>query len=141
MGVHLNTYLYDWLPVRTLGEEQAAIRRWSSHTSPTSGFLLKPVEQNGADTADHLRGVPLDFASMLGRLSEQENGDVFLTCLMSVRERDFIPFRSCQRVSGFMASAMHLVRLGRLYTRPFTQWVVSLRIPPTEVSTSTDEGA
>ena len=39
MGIHLNTYLYDWLPVRTLGKERAAIRRWSSHTSPTSGFF------------------------------------------------------------------------------------------------------
>ena len=53
-------------------------------------------------------------------------------CLMSVREGDLIPYRACQHVSGFMASAMHLLRLGRLYARPFTRWMVSLRIPPSE---------
>ena len=133
MGIRLFTYLDDWLI--TADTQQEARRHTEMVVSHLTdlGFRLNLEKSELVPTQQTtFLGVQLDSTMMLGRLSD-ERTEAFLTCLKSVKVGDTIPYRTCQRISGFMASAMHLVRLGRLYARAFTRWMVSLRIPPTEV--------
>ena len=132
MGIRLLTYLDDWLIV---ADTQQEARRHTemvvSHLTDL-GFRLNLEKSELVPTQrTTFLGVQLDSTTMLGRLSD-ERTEAFLTCLKSIRIGDMVPYRTCQRISGFMASAMDLLRLGRLYARPFTRGMVSLRIPPTE---------
>ena len=75
-------------------------------------------------------GVQLDSTRLRARLSD-ERIETSLSCLSTVQDRSLIPQRTCMRVAGFIASTIHLVRLGRFLVRlgrPFLKWMHSLRI-------------
>ena len=78
-------------------------------------------------------GVVLDSTTPMARLS-QERIDNILTCVMTFHVRVWVPYKACMRVAGFMASAIHLACLGRLYMRPFQRWMLSLRILSSQCS-------
>ena len=121
MGIRLDTYLDDWL-ISAVSRQEA-----SRHTEMVVshltglGFYVNLEKSELVPTQQiTFLGVQLDSTTMLGRLSG-ERIERFLSCLSSVQDGDLIPYRTCQRISGFMASAMHLICLGKFYARPFTR--------------------
>ena len=78
-------------------------------------------------------GISLDTVSLRARLS-QERTDSFLDCLARFQLEHKVQYKTCMRAAGLMASAISLVRLGRLHMRPFQQWMGSLRVPATQGS-------
>lgn len=60
----------------------------------------------------------LDSITLMARLT-QERIDRFLSCMMTFHVGTYVSYGTCMRVAGFMASAIHLIRLGRFYMRPF----------------------
>ena len=73
-------------------------------------------------------GMNIDTVSFRARLSEERVAS-FLSCLARFRVGQRVQFKLCQRVLGLMASAIALIRLGRLRMRPFQRWVASLGLP------------
>ena len=73
-------------------------------------------------------GITLDAVSLSARLS-QERVESFMKCVALFRLDHEVRFETCLRLTGLMASAIALVRLSRLYMRPFQRWVQSLGIP------------
>ena len=76
-------------------------------------------------------GIDLDSVSLRARLS-QERVDSFLKCLSTFKLGHTVQYKTCMRASGLIASALALVRLGRLHFRPFQRWMRSLQIPATQ---------
>ena len=133
-GIRLDAYLDDWLISADTREE--AIRHTEvvvSHLT-SLGFMvnwekstLVPSQQTT------FLGIMLDSTTLGARLS-QDRIDTFLACARTLRLGAWVPYKTCMRLTGFMASTIHLVRLGRFYMRPFQRWVLSLRIPPSQGS-------
>ena len=129
-GIRLDTYLDDWL-ISAESREEAARHTDTvvSHLS-SLGFRLNPEKSTlvPSQQASFL-GMRLDSTTLSARLSV-ERIDNFIACARTLRLGDTVPYRTCRRLSGFMASVIHLVRLGRFHMRPFQRWMNSLRVPP-----------
>ena len=78
-------------------------------------------------------GLTLDSVTLTARLCP-DRVESFLACTRLFKEGAVLPFRTCMRMQGLMASAIHLTRLGRLYMKPFQRWVRALGIPCTRPS-------
>ena len=70
-------------------------------------------------------GLSLDSVSFTARLSA-ERIKTFRACLTLFHLRRSVQFSLCLRLLGLMASAILVVRLGRLHMREFQYWVASL---------------
>ena len=76
-------------------------------------------------------GVALDSTLMTARLSEDRVA-LFRSAMDSFHLGETVKYRDCMSLAGSMASALSLVRLGRLHMRPFQKWVLSLGIPSSQ---------
>ena len=76
-------------------------------------------------------GIMLDSTTLRARLS-QERIDNFLTCARSLHPGNLVSYKTCMRLAGFMASSIHLIRLGRFYMRPFLRWMLALKVPSSQ---------
>ena len=132
LGIRLSTYIDDWL---IHGESRQEVSRHTavvvSHLE-SLGFninrqksVLVPSQQTT------FIGISLDSVTLMARLS-QDRINSFLACVQSFRAGRQVQYKLCMQATGLMASAIHLIRLGRLHMRPFQRWVRSLRIPPTQ---------
>ena len=74
-------------------------------------------------------GLSLNSITFRAHLS-RERIDKFNLCLAHFQRDKVIPFRVCLRLLGLMASALVVVRLGRLYMRDLQRWVASLKLDP-----------
>ena len=134
LGIQLFTYLDDWLiSADTREEARRHTEMVVSHLS-SLGFMLN-LEKSSLVPSQQTTflGIMLDSTTLGARLS-QDRIDTFLACARTLRLGDRVPYKTCMRVVGFMASAIHLIRLGRFFMRPFQKWVLSLRIPPSQGS-------
>ena len=131
-GIRLSTYLDDWL-ISADSEEEANTHTATVVSHLTSlGFILNYEKSSMVPSQQTtFLGVELDSTKPWARLS-QERIQRFLSCLTAFQEGARVPYKLCEKVSGFMASAIHLVRLGRYYMRPFQKWRISLRIPSSQ---------
>ena len=128
-GIRLDTYLDDWLI--SADSRREAVRHTETVVSHLTslGFNLnfeKSVLIPSQQTT--FLGVVLDSNTLVARLS-QERINSLLSCVTAFRVGQCVPYKTCMKLSGLMASAIHLARLGRFYMRPFQRWMLSLRIP------------
>ena len=78
-------------------------------------------------------GVMWDSTTLVARLPPVRT-QKFLSGVSAFQPGTLVPYRTCMQVAGFMALAIHLVRLGRYHMRPFQKWMFSLRIPSSQSS-------
>ena len=78
-------------------------------------------------------GVMWDSPTLVARLPPVRT-QKFLSGVSAFQPGTLVPYRTCMQVAGFMALAIHLVRLGRYHMRPFQKWMFSLRIPSSQSS-------
>ena len=130
-GIRLATYIDDWLiSADTSQKVERDTTVVISHLT-SLGFTInfrKSVLVPSQQTT--FIGVSLDSTTLTARLS-QDRIDSFLACVRSFHTGQRVTYRQCMQATGLMASAIHLIRLGRFHMRPFQRWVRSLRIPPT----------
>ena len=131
-GIRLDTYLDDWLI--SADSREVAIQHTQMVVSHLTslGFQLN-LEKSSLVPSQRATflGVMLDSTTLRARLS-QERIDTFLTCARSLRLGNLVPYRTCMRIAGFMASTIHLIRLGGFHMRPFLHWMLALRIPSSQ---------
>ena len=128
-GLRVASYIDDWL--LSADSAQEAVRHTNQvvlHMT-SLGFTINHKKSVMVPTRSiDFIGIALDSVSYTARLS-QERIDAFLRCVALFRTGLRVPFRTCLRMAGLMASAISLVRLGRLHMRPFQRWVASLGVP------------
>ena len=129
-GIKLATYIDDWLISAASCSEAARHTKLVLAHLAALGFnvnfaksMLTPSQQIS------FIGMSLDTANMSARLSP-ERVDRFLTCLNLFQLDQVVRYKDCMVLAGLMASAVHLLRLGRFHMRPFQRWSLGLRIPP-----------
>ena len=128
-GIRLDTYLDDWLI--SADSRQEAVRHTETVVSHLTslGFNLnfeKSVLVPSQQTT--FIGIMLDSNTLVARLS-QERINSLLACVTAFRVGQYVSYKTCMKMEGLMASAIHLARLGRFCMRPFQRWRLSLRIP------------
>ena len=130
-GIRLSTYIDVWLIAAGSEGEVArhtavAVSHLASlgYTINAQKSVLVPSQR-----ATFL-GVSLDSNTLRARLSK-ERIDSVLACVRSFRLGRQVTYKQCMQAVGLMASAIHLIRLGRFYMRPAQRWLRALRIPPT----------
>ena len=131
-GVRIASYIDDWLICAcTEVEAQQHTNMVVSHVT-SLGFSVNYAKSVliPARSIDFI-GMTLDSTTFTARLS-QDRVNSTLTCAASFRVGRKVTFRTCQRMAGLMASATTVLRLGRLYMRPFQKWMRSLGIPNTQ---------
>ena len=133
-GIRLSTYLDDWLISAASSDEVTRHTNVVVSHLTTLGFninydksMLIPSQQTT------FLGISLDSVQMRARLS-QERIDSVLACVTSFQVNQRVTYRRCLQATGLMASAIHLIRLGRFHMRPFQRWVRDLKIPPSRGS-------
>ena len=128
-GFRIANYIDDWLVMadsETIAQDQT--NAVISHITAL-GFTVNYDKSVLVPTQSIIYlGMALDTVSFRARLSE-ERVTSFLSCLARFRVGNRVQFKLCQRVLGLMASAIALIRLGRLRMRPFQRWVAALGIP------------
>ena len=128
-GVRLATYIDDWLLcANSKAEAEQHTRRVVTHLTDL-GFRINYNKSTliPAQTAEFI-GIALNTVSYTARLSP-DRIQSFLSCLARFRLDQMVQISTCRRLAGLMASAISLIRLGRLRMRPFQQWMASLRVP------------
>ncbi|XP_030584735.1 uncharacterized protein LOC115779969 [Archocentrus centrarchus] len=129
-GIRLATYLDDWL-LLARSEQEAATQTCVVVKHLTDlGFIIN-TEKSVLSPAQHIifLGLSLDSISFTASLSA-ERVKAFRACLALFRLHKLVRFRLCLLLLGLMASAILVVRLGRLHMRDFQRWVASLRLSP-----------
>ncbi|XP_059205256.1 uncharacterized protein LOC131984458 [Centropristis striata] len=129
-GIRLATYLDDWLLLAQSEQEARAHTRVLMQHLVDLGFVIN-AEKSVLSPAQEIifLGLSLDSVSFTARLSA-ERVRVFRTCLALFRPGKSVRFRLCLRLLGLMASAILVVRLGRLHMREFQLWVASCGLDP-----------
>ncbi|XP_059182347.1 uncharacterized protein LOC131961092 [Centropristis striata] len=129
-GIRLATYLDDWLLLAQSEQEARAHTRILMQHLVDLGFVIN-AEKSVLSPAQEIifLGLSLDSVSFTARLSA-ERVRVFRTCLALFRPGKSVRFRLCLRLLGLMASAILVVRLGRLHMREFQLWVASCGLDP-----------
>ena len=133
-GIRLNTYLDDWL-ISADSQQEASRHTETVISHLTSlGFILNYEKSSLVPSQQTtFLGVVLDSTTLWARLTP-ERIQRFLACVAAFQAGAHVPYKFCEKVSGFMASAIHLIRLGRYYMRPFQKWMRALRIPSSQGS-------
>ena len=128
-GVRIATYIDDWLLSAESASEAIIHTRLVVDMLSSLGFTINYTKSVMVPTQSiNYIGIALDSLSFTARLS-QERVDSFLQCVTLFKIGRKVPFSTCLRMAGLIASAISLVRLGRLNMRPFQIWMRSLRIP------------
>ncbi|XP_029937836.1 uncharacterized protein LOC115380768 [Myripristis murdjan] len=129
-GIRLATYLDDWLLLaHTEQEVRAHTHLVIRHLTDLSFVINAEKSMLSPKQSIIFLGLSLDSVSFTARLSA-ERVQTFKACLAFFRLRKSVRFRLCLRLLGLMASAILVVRLGRLHMREFQRWVASLRLDP-----------
>ena len=125
-GIWIAMYIDDWLicadsEVTSRLHTQAVVDRLTS-----LGFTINYPKSHLTPTqsVDYI-GLTLNASSFVAKLS-QERAESLRACVAMFRPGCKLPFRTCQRMAGLMASAISVIRLGRLFMRPFQKWMRSL---------------
>ncbi|XP_038128389.1 uncharacterized protein LOC119774782 [Cyprinodon tularosa] len=129
-GIRLAVYLDDWL-LLAQSEQEARVH---THIVTTHlmdlGFVINMEKSHLSPTQEIcFLGLSLRSVPFTARLSE-ERVTTFRACLAQFRLHRSVQFRLCLRLLGVMASAILVIRLGRLHMRNFQRWVASLRMDP-----------
>lgn len=129
-GIRLATYLDDWLLLARSKEEAIVQTHTLIKHLVDLGFMINPEKSVLSPVQKIIfLGLSLDSVSLTARLSAVRV-KAFRACLSRFNLHGSVTFRLCLRLLGLMASAILVVRLGRLYMRDFQRWVSSLRLDP-----------
>ena len=128
-GVRIACYIDDWVTMSDSARQAELHTGWVVSHLISLGFNINYEKSVLVPTTSiDFIGMTLDSVSFTARLSEERVNSVMMCAsLFQVGHR--IPFKTCRRMAGLMASALTVIRLGRLYMRPFQRWMRSLRIP------------
>ena len=133
-GLRVASYIDDWLLSADSAQEALVnTMRLVSHMTSLGFTVNREKSVMVPSQSMEFIGIALDSVSYTARLSPARV-DAFLQCIALFKRGCKLPFRTCLRMSGLMASAISLVRLGRLHMRPFQRWVGSLRVPTRALS-------
>ena len=127
-GVRIAMYIDDWLIYADSESTSRLHTGWVVDHLTSLGFNVNYAKSVLVPTQsiDYI-GMTLDATSFMARLS-QERVRSMQACVALFRTGLKVPFRTCQRLAGLMASAISVIRLGRLYMRPFQRWMQSLGV-------------
>ena len=129
-GIRLATYLDDWLLLARSREEAIVQTRTLIDHLVGLGFVINPEKSVLFPVQKIIfLGLSLDSVSFTARLSAVRV-TALRRCLSHFTLHSQVPFRLCLRLLGLMASAILVVRLGRLFMKDFQRWVSSLRLDP-----------
>ncbi|XP_062286992.1 uncharacterized protein LOC133992289 [Scomber scombrus] len=129
-GIRLATYLDDWLLLAQSRQEAMAHTRILTRHLLDLGFVINAEKSMLCPTQDIIfLGLSLDSVIFTARLSA-ERVRAFRACLALFHPGKSVQFRLCLRLLGLMASAILVVRLGRLHMREFQLWVASCGLDP-----------
>ncbi|XP_038139792.1 uncharacterized protein LOC119782749, partial [Cyprinodon tularosa] len=129
-GIRLATYLDDWLLLAQSEQEARVHTHIVTKHLMDLGFVINMEKSHLSPTQEIcFLGLSLRSVPFTARLSE-ERVTVFRKCLSQFRLHRSVQFRLCLRLLGLMASAILVIRLGRLHMRDFQRWVASLRMDP-----------
>ena len=128
-GLRIASYIDDWL---LCASSAAASARDTSTVMSHVAALGFTINQTKSMTTPTQRtdfiGITLDSVSYKARLSQDRVNDL-LKCVALFKTGRTLQLGMCLRMAGLMASAISLVRLGRLHMRPFQRWLGSLHLP------------
>lgn len=129
-GVRLSAFLDDYLiccPTRAQSERDT--RKLVSHLV-NLGFSINFTKSclNPCQDIEYL-GVRINSITYHATLS-QRRVESFRQCLTQFQEGKCVPFRTCLRLAGLMASALSVVPMGLLRMREFQLWLSGLRLCP-----------
>ena len=129
-GIRLATYLDDWLLLAQSEREARAHTCVLMRHLQELGFVIN-AEKSMLSPAQSIifLGLSLDSVTFTACLSE-ERVKTFTAYLALFQPGKSVQFRLCLRLLGLMASAILVVRLGRLHMREFQLWVASRRLDP-----------
>ena len=129
-GYRLATYLDDWLLLAQSEQVARAHTRILLRHLYDLGFVIN-AEKSMLSPAQGIifLGLSLDSVTFTARLSAARVKG-FRACLALFHPRKSVQFRLCLRLLGLMASAILVVRLGRLHMREFQFWVASCGLDP-----------
>lgn len=129
-GIRLATYLDDWLLLAQSEQEARAHTRILTLHLQDLGFVIN-AEKSMLSPAQSIifLGLSLNSVTFTARLSA-ERVKTFRACLAFFHPGKSVQFRLCLRLLGLMASAILVVRLGRLHMREFQMWVASCNLDP-----------
>ncbi|KAK5930500.1 hypothetical protein CgunFtcFv8_026728 [Champsocephalus gunnari] len=129
-GIRLATYLDDWLLLAQSEHEAVTQTNVLVKHLLNLGFIINTEKSMlcPAQTILFL-GLHLNSVPFSARLST-ERVKAFRACLALFQRRKHVLFRTCLRLMGLMASAILVVRLGRLHMREFQRWVAALKLNP-----------
>ena len=123
---HIATYTDDWLLASA--SHQGALENTQLLLQHLERLGFRVNQEKSVLTPSQrisFIGLTLDSVSLRAHLSV-ERVDAFLACLALFRRGKWLPFRTCLRLLGLMASAKVIIPLGRLYMRGLQCWVASL---------------
>lgn len=129
-GLKILTYIDDWLIIADSREKVIQNTfRVLTHIKAL-GFRVN-VSKSSFTPSQNVTflGLELNSITMRARLS-QECILSLLNCLSQFREGARVQYRTCLRLQGLMASAIHVLPLGLLRMRAFMKWVLSLHLSP-----------
>ncbi|GAA6095931.1 uncharacterized protein LOC125138511, partial [Tachysurus ichikawai] len=129
-GLRILTYIDDWLIIADSREKVVQnTARVLSHIA-TLGFRVNVLKSNFTPAQEVIfLGLELNSVTMRVRLSRKRVSS-FMNCLSRFREGARIQYRTCLRLQGLMASAVHVLPLGLLRMRAFMKWILSLHLSP-----------
>ena len=128
-GLRVASYIDDWLLSASSAQEAAWTTNQVVLHMTSLGFTINHEKSVMVPTRSiDFIGITLDSVSYTARLSDARI-NAFLQCVALFRTGQRVPYRTCLRMAGLMASAISLVRLGRLHMRPFQRWMRSLCVP------------
>ena len=130
-GVRIASFIDDWLICA--GSREESLRHTElvvSHVT-SMGFTVNSAKSVLMPTRSIVYiGLLLDSITFTARLSPDRVTST-LACARSFRVGQRVSFTTCRRMAGIMASSTSVIRLGRLYMKPFQRWMRSLGIPNT----------
>merc|ERR1711895_291884 len=131
-GIRISTYIDDWLLYGDTPQQVVLHTKIVLDHLASLGFTVN-MEKSMLVPSQQITfiGVVLDSVTLTARLSP-ERVALFQSLLSSFVVGNKVPYRTCMRLTGSMASSINLIDLGRFHMRPFQRWVLSLRIPPSQ---------
>ena len=128
-GLRVASYIDDWLLCASSAREVVSdTAKVMSHVT-SLGFTINQAKSMTTPTqSTDFIGITLDSVAYRARLSQDRVNDL-LKCVALFKIGRTLQLGTCLRMAGLMASAISLVRLGRLHMRPFQRWLRSLCLP------------
>ena len=130
-GVRMASFIDDWIICAGSREESLRHTRLVVDHVTSLGFSVNYTKSVliPTRTIEYI-GLTLDSLSFTARLSPDRVTST-LACARAFRVGQRVSFRHCQKMAGLMAAAVSVLRLGRLFMKPFQRWMWSLAIPNT----------